>query len=1038
MTVFFDRVRFFTPTVGAGASVAVGAAYAPTFMTPAEAGVLNADLSDYAIIDGLNMEVGQAVFGAGATSFTRTVTISKIGGVVGVTPITLTGAAEVFLVDSARQLELFRTNDATAAAHIANVSNPHSTTKAQVGLGNVDNTSDVNKPVSTAQAAAIALKIAGPGTVTSGNPVVFSGTTGLAVAQVTFGAFKTSLALVKGDVGLGNVDNTSDVNKPVSTAQAAADALRVLKAGDTMSGFLVLHADPSTAMQAATKQYVDQLLAAQDAMIFKGVIDCSANPNYPAADRGWTYRVSVAGKIGGASGINVEAGDLLLCLTDGTASGNQATVGANWTIAQTNLDGAVIGPASAVSGNYAVFSGTSGKLIADGGSPALKADLAGPTFTGDPKAPTPSPGDNDTSIATTAFVTAAIAAKVPTTISDTAPGSPLPGHLWWESDTGRLFIRYDDGTSVQWVDVAASGTIPPASTTDVLTGTDVTRFVTPDALAALWEQGANIASAATITLGEGGLFYVTGAASISDIDFGVTKSGRAVWLIFEGGCTLVHNATTLNLPGGANILTQAGDLALFLSHGGDNVACYSYTRANGTVLPAALASTTEVLTGINTAKVVTPSALAAGLWARASNISPAATLTFGDGGQFYVVGGSNTTITAVAFSVATAGREVRALFYDNNHTLVHSSTFQLPGGKNIVTQAGDVAVFTFEGASTYRCIDYERASGRAVTEATTGFKNILTNGGGQVWQRSALGVVTDDQYVNDRWVLLMEAGNCAAGIADWYSDIMIYIYQNHGSAQRLALLQIVENKDAKKYRSQQVTLSGKALQGVTGNIKYAILEWNGTADVVTSDLVNNWASTNYTNGNFFITDANLVIRAVGTLAATNATLHDLAPLTATLGSSYNNLMVMVWTETQLPSTQPLMLVAQLEAGPHATVLEKLPYGVELDRCQRYTQVIDVSGAQHIASGMCYNTSLAICLKTLSPPMRLEPSLAVSAVASFEITHSSAVIQTTAIVNGGSLPGVFAFQCSVASGLTAGGGANLRGKATGSLILSAEL
>lgn len=41
---------------------------------------------------------------------------------------------------------------------------------------------------------------------------------------------------------------------------------------------------------------------------------------------------------------------------------------------------------------------------------ALKAPLASPTFTGDPKAPTPSPGDNDTSIATTAFVAAAVTA----------------------------------------------------------------------------------------------------------------------------------------------------------------------------------------------------------------------------------------------------------------------------------------------------------------------------------------------------------------------------------------------------------------------------------------------------------------------------------------------------------------------------------------------------------------------------------------------------------------------------------------------------
>lgn len=41
-------------------------------------------------------------------------------------------------------------------AHEANKNNPHEVTKAQVGLGNVDNTSDANKPVSTAQATAIA------------------------------------------------------------------------------------------------------------------------------------------------------------------------------------------------------------------------------------------------------------------------------------------------------------------------------------------------------------------------------------------------------------------------------------------------------------------------------------------------------------------------------------------------------------------------------------------------------------------------------------------------------------------------------------------------------------------------------------------------------------------------------------------------------------------------------------------------------------------------------------------------------------------
>ena len=54
--------------------------------------------------------------------------------------------------------------------HIANKSNPHGVTKSQVGLGNVNNTSDANKPVSTAQAAAIAdAKAAGTAAQTSIN-----------------------------------------------------------------------------------------------------------------------------------------------------------------------------------------------------------------------------------------------------------------------------------------------------------------------------------------------------------------------------------------------------------------------------------------------------------------------------------------------------------------------------------------------------------------------------------------------------------------------------------------------------------------------------------------------------------------------------------------------------------------------------------------------------------------------------------------------------------------------------------------------------
>lgn len=151
------------------------------------------------------------------------------------------------------------------------------------------------------------------------------------------------------------------------------DARYVLGALDT-DGALTANSDTRVASQKAVKTYADALIAANDAMVFKGVIDCSANPNYPAANRGDTYRVSVSGKIGGASGTNVEAGDLLICLTDGTAAGTQAGVGASWTIVQANIDGAVTGPASSTDSNLASFNGTAGKTIKDSG---LSLDTSG-------------------------------------------------------------------------------------------------------------------------------------------------------------------------------------------------------------------------------------------------------------------------------------------------------------------------------------------------------------------------------------------------------------------------------------------------------------------------------------------------------------------------------------------------------------------------------------------------------------------------------------------------------------------------------------
>jgi hypothetical protein len=102
-------------------------------------------------------------------------------------------------------------------------------------------------------------------------------------------------------------------------------------------------------------------------LTFKGNIDASSNPNYPASTVGDVYRINVAGKIGGASGVNVEQFDQVLCIST-TPSGNQATVGANFNITQANIDGAVVSSStSSTTNNIAVFDGATGKMIKDSG-----------------------------------------------------------------------------------------------------------------------------------------------------------------------------------------------------------------------------------------------------------------------------------------------------------------------------------------------------------------------------------------------------------------------------------------------------------------------------------------------------------------------------------------------------------------------------------------------------------------------------------------------------------------------------------------------
>jgi hypothetical protein len=98
------------------------------------------------------------------------------------------------------QLDALVLSGGGAVASVAGKTGVVSLVKADVGLGNVDNTSDSSKPISSAQQAALDLKAALASPAFTGTPT----------------------GITKAHVGLSSVDNTSDAGKPVSTAQQTA------------------------------------------------------------------------------------------------------------------------------------------------------------------------------------------------------------------------------------------------------------------------------------------------------------------------------------------------------------------------------------------------------------------------------------------------------------------------------------------------------------------------------------------------------------------------------------------------------------------------------------------------------------------------------------------------------------------------------------------------------------------------------------------------------------------------------------------------
>lgn len=128
---------------------------------------------------------------------------------------------------------------------------------------------------------------------------------------------------------------------------------------------------------------------------------------------------------------------------------------------------------------------------------------------------------------------------------------------------------------------------------------------------------SNIASATTTNLATatGVVVNITGTTTITG--FGTCDSGVERVLIFAGILTLTHHATSLILPGAANITTAAGDVATMRSLGSGNWKCVGYQSSAGILQNASqsaagiaeLATAAEVRDG-TAGKIIDPAILA--------------------------------------------------------------------------------------------------------------------------------------------------------------------------------------------------------------------------------------------------------------------------------------------------------------------------------------------------------------------------------------------------------------------------------------------
>lgn len=303
-----------------------------------------------------------------------------------------------------------------------------------------------------------------------------------------------------------------------------------------------------------------------------------------------------------------------------------------------------------------------------------------------------------------------------------------------------------------------------------------------------------------------------------------------------------------------------------------------------------------------------------------------------------------STVAAIASDVAAVAA---------NETNINAAVADLPSLAAKVSKTGD----TMTGNLNVPSINGGQLAG---------MRNKIINGDFSNNVR-ALTSVADDTYCLDRWYVLTETGNVTvAQLTDPESGAPfgIRLTQPDASPKRMGFAQIIESRKIRQYASRAMHLAARLRMSTGAAIRYAVIEHAGTADVVTSDVVNNWASATFTPSNFFI--AGLNVLSTGTITPGAATWGEVSAWTA-LSAGVKNVIVFIWTETQVAQNVTLDCSRiQYEPGVVATPHE---WRMDEDRlCRRYARPFGRG-----VVGIWVSTSAIRVSDTFDTPMRASPS-----------------------------------------------------------------